>query len=138
MIEWKEAYHLLYELEVHVSSVFRVFDYHDKRGLLNEDVIEVLDNLQELINLFHKMDCIDEWQKNPIAFLDICNAYWEQIWIPYKNEHNLAREEIWLTETFKKIHYNYVLDTKLDKIEELEKDAINQKQTDYFSRKQAS
>lgn len=138
MIEWKEAYHLLYELEVHVSSVFRVFDYHDKRGFLNEDVIEVLDNLQDLINLFHKMDCIDEWQKNPIAFLDICNAYWEQIWIPYKNEHILVREEINLTETFKKIHYNYVLDTKLDKMEGLEKDAINQKQTDYFSRKQAS
>lgn len=136
MIEWKEAYHLLYELEVHISSVFRA--HSDKMNTPDKDTVEVLNNLQELINLFHKMGCIDEWQRNPIAFLDICNAYWEQIWIPYKNEHNLVREEIWLTETFKKIHYNYVLDTKLDKMEELEKDAINQKRTDYFSRKQTS
>lgn len=131
MIEWKEAYHLLYEIEVHISSVFRVFDYHNKRDKLNKDLIEVFDNLQELVNLFHRRDCIDEWQKNPIAFLDICNAYWEQVWIPYKNEYNLVREEIYLTETFKKIHYNYVLDTKLDKIEEIEKDAIDQKRTSY-------
>ena len=131
MIEWKEAYHLLYELEVHISSVFRVFSYHDRRDKLNPELVEVLDGLQELINLFHKMDCIHEWQRNPIAFLDICNAYWEQIWIPYKNEYNLVREEIWLTETFQKIHYNYVLDTKLDIIEELEKDAIAGKSTGY-------
>ncbi len=138
MIEWKEAFHLLYELQVHISSVFRVFNYRDKRDTLDKDVVEVFDNLQELVNLFNNMNCIDGWRENPIAFLDICNAYWEQIWIPYKNEHNLVREEIWLTETFKKIHYNYVLDTKLDKIEEIEKDAIAQKRTDFFSRKQAS
>lgn len=75
MIEWKEAYHLLYELEVHISSVFRVFSYHDKRDTLDKDVVEVLDNLQELVNLFNNMNCIQEWQKNPIALLDICNAY---------------------------------------------------------------
>ena len=131
MIEWKEAYHLLYELEVHISSVFRVFNYPDKKDVLNEDIVEVLNDLQELNTLFIKKDCIDEWKINPISFLDICNAYWEQVWIPYKNKYNLVREEIYLTETFKKIHYNYVLDTKLDKIEEIEKDAIDQKRTSY-------
>lgn len=131
MIEWKEACHLIYELEVQTSQVFRVFNYPDKKDALNEDIVEVLNDLQELNNLFLKKDCIDEWKINPISFLDICNAYWEQVWIPYKNKYNLVREEIYLTETFKKIHYNYVLDTKLDKIEEIEKDAIDQKRTSY-------
>lgn len=131
MIEWKEACELIYTLEKQTAFVFRAFNYPDKKKELNEDVVKVFDDLYELNTLFIKKDCIDEWQKNPIAFLDICNAYWEQIWIPYKNEYNLVREEIYLTETFKKIHYNYVLDTKLDKIEEIEKDAINQKRTSY-------
>ena len=131
MIEWKEACNLIYTLEQQTAGVFRVFNYHDKRDALNKDLIEVLDNLQELVNLFIKRDCIDEWQRNPVAFLDICNAFWEQIWIPYKNEYNLVREEVLLTETFKKIHYNYVLDTKFDKIAEIENDAIAQKRTDY-------
>lgn len=131
MIEWKEACHLIYELEQQTAFVFRAFNYPDKRDDLNEDLVKVFDDLYELNTLFIKKDCIDEWKINPIAFLDICNAFWEQVWIPYKNEYNLVREEIYLTETFKKIHYNYVLDTKLDKIEEIEKDAIDQKRTSY-------
>lgn len=131
MIEWKEACHLIYELEVQTAGVFRVFNYPDKKDVLNEDIVEVLDDLQELNNIFLEKSCIDEWKVNPISFLDICNAYWEQVWIPYKNKYNLVREEIYLTETFKKIHYNYILDTKLDKIEEIEKDAIDQKRTSY-------
>lgn len=131
MIEWKEACELIYTLEKQTAFVFRAFNYPDKKADLNEDIVKVFDDLYELNTLFIKKDCIDEWKINPVAFLDICNAYWEQIWIPYKNAYNLTREEIYLTETFKKIHYNYVLDTRLDEIEELEKDAITQKQTDY-------
>lgn len=131
MIEWKEACELIYTLEKQTAFVFRAFNYPDRRKELNEDVVKVFDDLYELNTLFIKKDCIDEWKINPVAFLDICNAFWEQIWIPYRNAYNLVREEILLTETFKKIHYNYVLDTKLDKIEEIEKDAIDQKRTSY-------
>jgi hypothetical protein len=131
MIEWKEACELIYTLEKQTAFVFRAFNYPDKKDELNEDVKKVFDDLYELNTLFIKKDCIDEWKINPVAFLDICNAFWEQIWIPYRNEYNLVREEILLTETFKKIHYNYVLDTKLDKIEEIEKDALSIKETGY-------
>ena len=130
MIEWKEACELIYTLEKQTAFVFRAFNY-PKNDEMNEDVKKVFDDLYELNTLFIKEDCINEWKVNPIAFLDICNAFWEQVWIPYKNEYNLVREEILLTETFKKIHYNYVLDTKFDKIEEIEKDAISQKRTAY-------
>ena len=133
MIEWKEAYHLLCELEVHISSVFRVFNYPDKKDVLNEDIVEVLNDLQELNTLFIKKECIDEWKINPISFLDICNAYWEQVWIPYKNEYNLVREEIYLTKTFRKIHIIYLI-----QIEEIEKDAIDQKRTSYGANQQLS
>ncbi len=131
MIEWKEACELIYTLEKQTAFVFRAFNYPDKKDDLNEDVVKVLDDLYELNNIFLEKSCIDEWKINPVSFLDICNAYWEQVWIPYKNAYNLTREEIYLTETFKKIHYNYVLDTRLDEIEEIEKDAIDQKRTSY-------
>ena len=74
-----------------------------------DEVKETYDSLIELYNLIANVRIRKEWEANPVSFYDIIEAYYQQVWIPYKVEWDLTDEEIDLTHQFEAIHIEGVM-----------------------------
>lgn len=69
-----------------------------------DEVKETYDGLIELYSLIVNVKLRKEWEANPACFYDIVEAYYQQVWIPYKVEWDLTDEEEELAHQFEAIH----------------------------------
>ena len=77
---------------------------HECPDDVEDEIKETYDSLIELYNLIANVKLRKEWEANPVCFYDIVEAYYQQVWIPYKVEWDLTDEEEELAHQFEAIH----------------------------------
>jgi len=69
-----------------------------------EDFIkETYEALKEFLELLQSPREINEWKHNVVSFYDVCDAYYEQVWLPFYKEYING-----LTDDELQFHYNEI------------------------------
>ena len=77
---------------------------HECPDAVEDEIKETYDALIELYNLIANVRIRKEWEANPMCFYDIVEAYYQQVWVPYKTDWALNDDEEALGHQFEAIH----------------------------------